>query len=57
MEAAELAKAKAAASQGKTLARNRRARERRMRGNPAARKELAQDYAAVNEKERRRAGS
>lgn len=55
MEAEELARAKLSASQGKNQAKARRARERRLRGNPAARKALAQDYAAVSEKERLRA--
>lgn len=56
MEAEELAKAKLSARQTKTQRQARRARERRLKGDPGARRELAQDYAAVNEKERRRAG-
>lgn len=56
MEAQELAKAKLSARQTKTQGKARRARERRLKGDPAARKALAQDYAAVSERERRRAG-
>lgn len=55
MEAEELARATLAARQGKTQARARRARERRLKGSAAARKDLALDYAAVSDKERRRA--
>lgn len=55
MEAEELARAKAAARQAIVGRKARRARERRLKGNPAARLALAKDYAAVNDKERRRA--
>lgn len=55
MEAEELARATEAARQTKRQAAARRTRETRLKGSPAARRELAQDYAAVNEKERRRA--
>lgn len=55
--AAELARAKLSARQANTQAKARRSRERRLKGNPAARKALAQDYAAVSDVEARRAQS
>jgi len=55
MEAEELARAQLSARQTKTQRAARRARERRLKGSPLARKALAQDYSAVSEKERRRA--
>jgi len=55
MEAAELARARLAAQQTVRQGKARRARERRLTGSPAARKDLAQDYAAVNPREARRA--
>lgn len=55
MEAAELARAQASQRSEKTQKAARRTRESRLKGNPAARKALAQDYAAVNAKERNRA--
>jgi len=57
MEAEELARAQEAARQTTRQAQARRARERAMAGSTVARKELAADYAAVSEKERRRAGT
>ena len=55
MEAEELARAQLSASQTKRQASARRSRERRLKGSPAARKALAQDYAPVSQKERFRA--
>lgn len=54
-EAAELARATNAARQPARQAAARRYREHRMKGNPTARRELAQDYAAVSPVEARRA--
>lgn len=55
MEAEELARAKLAAAQTVRQTKARRAREAAMKGSPAARKALAQDFAAVNDVERFRA--
>lgn len=55
MEATELARAQENARQAKRQATARRARERRLKGSPVARQELARDYAAVSPAEARRA--
>lgn len=55
MEAEELERARLAAAQDPRQARARRSRENALRGDQAARQDLAKDYAAVSEKERARA--
>lgn len=55
--AAELARAKLNASQAVTRTKARRSRERRLKGDLAARKALAADFAAVSDVEARRAQS
>lgn len=55
MEAEELQRATMAAQQDRKQARARLTRERRLAGSQAARRELAQDFSAVNATERRRA--
>lgn len=55
MEADELARAQASVVAERNQKAARRSREAKLKGNPAARRDLAKDYAAVNAKERRRA--
>lgn len=54
LEAAELERAKLAARQTRSQTAASRARERKMKGNRQARRELAKDYAAVSATERAR---
>lgn len=55
MEAQELERARLSVAQDRRRAEAHRARERAMKGDDSARRELAKDYAAVNDKERARA--
>lgn len=55
MEADELERARLSAAQERRQVQARRARENAMRGDENARRTLAADFAAVNDKERARA--
>ena len=55
MEAAELERARLSVQQERRQVQARRDRERAMKGDESARRALAKDYAAMNEKERARA--